>query len=110
MSDTNPITIAVADVPHGAMLVGEVLSAEPSIRRVTLWLFAPGVAPRGEGTTWKDIKKYRCWSKSLHPLGTFRRRTSNLQPGTYTLVAHHPAEPGAAFPGLMQVTTFRVLK
>lgn len=104
---TNPLTITVPNVRRGALLVGSVTSSEPQIKRSTLWLFPPDVQP-GDGETWKTIKRQRIWSYSLHPLGTFKKRTGALKPGTYSLVAHVPAEPGSAFGGLMQVATFTV--
>ena len=103
----NPLTLTVPNVQRGQMLVGSVTSSEPKIRRVTLWLFPPSVN-LPDDQTWQSIKAQRCWSLSLHPLGTFRKRTRGLKPGRYHLVAHHPAEPGSSFPGLMQVATFTV--
>jgi hypothetical protein len=112
MSDETKLSIETnSPVKRGDFLTIHVTSHESKIRRVTAWLFAPNVEPV------KASKKR--WTRSVHPLGTAeepeqgsvkKKIGANWLPGTYTLVCHHPAEPGSAFPGYVQSVTVEVIE
>lgn len=99
------------DASDAIYLQGTITSAEPAIRRLTLALLSPRAGRLPDQPdfvwdgTWLHARRYACWRYSLHPLTRpFRKRIPDAWPrGTYTLVAHHPAEPATdVLPGYVQ--------